>query len=351
MQAKTTSLGRLADPKHYTEPIELGRYDGAQLAGFLRSMMLIREVEERIADWITEGRVKCPCHLAIGQEAPAAGVARALRGTDRAFGSHRSHAHYLAMGGDVFHLFSEVLGRVDGCSKGMGGSMHLYADSVGFKGSVPIVAATVPIATGAGLAAKMERTGDVAVAFFGDGAAEEGVVHESLNLASVMKLPVLFVCENNLFSSHLDIELRQPSNRVSRYAEAHDMAYRLVDGNDVVAVADAAQELVEQARQGKGPGFLEAVTYRWRGHVGPAEDLDVGLRRSMDELRAWKLRDPIRRLAEPLQTKNILSAADQAAMLSEVKLLTATAMEKALCSPFPPASSLLDLVYSGAAPQ
>src|SRR5690606_8272404 len=161
-----------------------------------------------------------------------------------------------------------------GCSKGMGGSMHLYAKEHGFWGSVPIVGATISMAVGAGLAAQMDKPDrkdmDVGVAYFGDGAAEEGVLHESLNFAAKFKVPVIFVCENNLFSSHLHILLRQPKDKVARYAESHDVNVEVVDGNDIEAVSKAAKRLVDAARNGEGPGFLEAVTYRWRGHVGPS---------------------------------------------------------------------------------
>ena len=178
----------------------------------------------------------------------------------------------------------------------MGGSMHLYAPEVGFKGSVPIVAATVPIAVGAALAAKKDGNGAVAVSYFGDGAVEEGAVHESLNLASHMKLPVLFVCENNLYASHMDIAQRQPSDRTARFADAAGINALVIDGNDITGVATAAGQLIGAARRGEGPGYLETVTYRWRGHVGPDENIDVGLRRSRSELEAWKQRDPVSRL-------------------------------------------------------
>ena len=185
--------------------------------------------------------------------------------------------------------------------------MHLYGPQVGFLGSVPIVGASVPIAVGAALAAKMDGKGDVAVSYFGDGAVEEGSVQESLNLAAIMKLPVLFVCENNLFASHMHIRLRQVGDSTARFAQAHGIPATVVDGNDVVAVAAAAGEMIQRARSGEGPAYLEAVTYRWRGHVGPREDMDVGVKRSQD-LVLWKGRDPIGRLAVALQMTGALSA-------------------------------------------
>ncbi len=344
----TGDLGALADPSLLNEPLKLAGRAPRQLHDFLRMMMLVRECEEGIADWVIAGKVKCPCHLAIGQEATPVGISAVLRPTDRTFGGHRSHAQYLAVGGDVFALFAEVLGRVDGCSRGMGGSQHLFAGGVGFKGSVPIVAGTVPVAVGAALAAKMDGTGDVALAFFGDGATEEGVVHESMNLASVMKLPMIFVVENNLFSSHLDIDLRQPSNSVARYAKAHGITSETVDGNDVVAMAATADRLIGRARAGEGPGFIEAVTFRWRGHVGPNEDIDVGVNRSMDQLRAWKGRDPVKRLADAMMAAGMMTSADVDSVKSAVVAQVASAMERALESPYPEPSQLLDCVYAKA---
>jgi TPP-dependent pyruvate/acetoin dehydrogenase alpha subunit len=341
-----SELGTLADPQRRLPPIDLTGQSAAWLEHALHDMMLIRIVEEAIGALVEQGIARAPCHLGIGQEAVAVGVASQLRKSDRVFGGHRSHSHFLALGGDVYALVAEVLGKRDGASRGMGGSMHLVDKSVGFHGSVPIVGATIPIATGAALAAKFDGRGDVAVAFFGDGATEEGVFHESMNLAAAQRLPVVFVCENNLFSSHLDIALRQPSDRVARYADAHRVKAFTVDGNDVVAVMKAAVDLVSAARAGHGPGFLEAVTYRHRGHVGPKEDIDVGVRRSMSDLHAWKALDPIRRLVEALSAAGMIAAAKTEARERELRRRVAVACERAKAAPYPPASALLDVVYS-----
>jgi pyruvate dehydrogenase E1 component alpha subunit len=224
--------------------------------------------------------------------------------------------------------------------------MHLVDKSVGFHGSVPIVGATIPIATGAALAAKLDGRGDIAVAFFGDGATEEGVFHESMNLAAAQRLPIVFVCENNLFSSHLDIALRQPSDRVARYADAHRVKAFTVDGNDVVGVMKATVDLVSAARSGHGPGFLEAVTYRHRGHVGPKEDIDVGVRRSMSDLHAWKTLDPIRRLVDALAAASMITPAKVEARERELRRRVAAACDRAKAAPYPPTSALLDVVFS-----
>lgn len=341
-------LGDLSNPEKFTSAIELGKTDPKILINELKMMMTIRRAEEKIADGILSGEIVCPCHLAIGQEAIAVGVARHLRSTDRVFGTHRSHGHYLSLGATLHSLFAEVMGKFTGCAKGMGGSMHLISEKNGFYGSVPIVGATISMAVGAGLAAQMDKPKrqdmDVGVTYFGDGAAEEGVLHESMNFASKFRVPVIFICENNLFSSHLHILLRQPENRVARYAEAHDMNVEVVDGNDVEAVAQAAQRLLQAARNGKGPGFLEAVTYRWRGHVGPSEDNDVGLKRS-DELQKWKKRDPVRRLEEALVNYKILTAAQVAGLKTEINAHVESAWAQAEKDPYPAAEFLYKNVY------
>lgn len=338
-------LGDLADPEKFTDPVDLRNISDTHAIEMFESMELIRVAEEQIAEMVVAGEVNCPCHFAIGQEATAVGIAANLRSTDRGFGAHRSHSQFLASGASIDKLMAEVLGRVTGASKGMGGSMHLYAADTGFAGSVPIVAGTVPLAVGAGLAAKFDKNGDIGVAYFGDGACEEGVVHESMNLAASMNLPVLFVVENNLYSSHLDIHLRQPSNRVARFAESHGIETRVVDGNDIVAVFEASKYLIDRARAGEGPGFIEAVTYRWRGHVGPDENIDVGLRRSAEEVAAWKKRDPIARLYDALIARGIthqkLESVKNRAM-NKVK----TARKEAYGQPWPKDSALLDYVYS-----
>jgi pyruvate dehydrogenase E1 component alpha subunit len=339
------TLGALADPKQFNTPVDLANIGNDVILSMLHDMILIRRSEEGIAKLVESGEVKCPCHFAIGQEATAVGVAHHLRPTDRGFGTHRSHSHYLASGGSVDKLFAEVLGRATGASHGMGGSMHLYAAEQGFAGSVPIVAGTVPLAVGAGLAAQMDGNGDIGIAYFGDGACEEGVVHEALNLAASMNIPVLFVVENNLFSSHMDISSRQPNDRTARFAEAHAIDARVVDGNDVVAVSQAAGELIENARAGHGPGFLEAVTYRWLGHVGPDPNIDVGLRRSVEEVNAWKNRDPIRRLEQALGIRGV-----EARVIAEIharaEATVLSARDHGLKAPWPEASALLDYVYA-----
>lgn len=339
-------LGALADPACYTGPTVLDNWSTQSLLDAMKLMLRIRFAEEAVADLINSGEAKCPCHLGIGQEAVAVGISTHLRHSDRVFGGHRSHTHYLALGASLDKMMAEILGKVTGASRGMGGSMHLFAPEVGFHGSVPIVGATIPIAAGAGLAAKMDGRGDVAIGYFGDGACEEGVMHETLNMAAVMKLPVVLVAENNLYSSHLDIGLRQPANSVGRFAEANQIVTRVVDGNDVVAVARAAGELIDAARQGEGPGFLEAVTFRWRGHVGPNEDIDVGVQRAPEILEAWKKRDPIARLWKSLKSDRGATVEVFRAMEAAARDQVKAAVETARAAPYPEQASLLDFVYA-----
>ena len=264
-------------------------------------MLRIRLAEEAIAEMVESGEVRCPCHLSIGQEAVPAGVCAALRAGDTVWGGHRSHGHYLAQGGSLEGLFAEVLGKTTGCAGGRGGSMHLIAPEQGIPGTVPIVAGTVPLAAGAALAYKLRGEARVAVAFFGDGAIEEGSVHETLNLAALYKLPMLFICENNLYSSHLHWSERRVADNLDQAGAFHSVPGTRVDGNDVEAVYDATRQAVARARSGAGPSFLECRTFRWRGHVGASADEDVGVRRR-GELAAWLERDPIRRAEERLAT-------------------------------------------------
>lgn len=341
-----TELGPLADPTAALPPIDVAGFEPRQLRGFLEGMLQIRVVEEEIARLVERSLARAPCHLGIGQEAVAVGVSHSLTPADRVFGAHRSHSHYLALGGSTYKLLAEVLGKADGTSKGMGGSMHLYGEEVGFMGSVPLVGATIPLAVGAAIAAKMDGRGAIGVTYFGDGATEEGVFHESMNLAASMRLPVLFVCENNLFSSHLYITQRQPSDRIARYGEAHRMTTVTLDGNDVTEVTRVTAQLVKDIRAGKGPALLEAVTYRHRGHVGPKDDIDVGVQRSVEDLNRWKRRDPIDRFVAAVTAAGVLTKADYAAMEARVRESVLADSAKAQAAPYPPTSALLDMVYA-----
>lgn len=339
-------LGDLADPLRYHEPIDVTGLEPQQMVDRLRVMVTIRLAEQHLAAMRREGLIGGPVHLGAGQEAVASGVAAHLQPTDCVFGTHRSHSHLLAQGGSLHGLFAEVLGKDTGLSRGMGGSMHLWQESVGFYGSVPIVAGTVPLAVGAALAAQLRGTQNMGVAYFGDGAVEEGVVHESLNLARMLNAPVLFVVENNLFSSHLHISLRQPSACTARIAHAHLVPFEVVDGNNVVAVMRAAGRLIQAARAGQGPGFLEAVTSRWYGHVDWREDIDVGVNRSTADLANWRRRDPIERLMTGMKAAGHWSDTQQDQLLRDIHAQVQKAWEQAMRDPYPPASALLERVYA-----
>lgn len=340
------SLGELAYPENFQRGLDVSGSDAANLLRSLEMMFRIRLAENCMAGGRRDGLIGGPVHLGVGQEAIAVGVATELRKTDRVFGAHRSHSHVLSLGANLRGLFAEVLGRDTGLSRGMGGSMHLWDQPNGFYGSVPIVAGVVPLAVGAGLAASLQNTDDISVAYLGDGAMEEGVVHESLNLARMLKAPVLFVVENNLFASHMYISLRQPKAATARFAAANDMPYSIVDGNDVVAVREAAAKLISRARAGGGPGYLEAVTYRWYGHVDWREDIDVGVNRSAENVAAWRRRDPIARLVSGMIAAHICSAGDVVEMESRVAQHVDEAWRLALNDPYPNEAALLDRVYA-----
>jgi pyruvate dehydrogenase E1 component alpha subunit len=306
-------------------------------------MVRIRLAEEAVARMVESGEARCPCHLYIGQEAIAAGVCAALDRADTLWGGHRSHGHYLAKGGSLYGLFAEILGKAAGCSGGRGGSMHLLSQEHGILGTVPIVAATVPLAVGAAMAYKMRQEARVAVAFFGDGTLEEGHVHESMNLAALYRLPVVFICENNLYSSHLHWTERRVLDNLEKAGDFHSVPGQRVDGNDVEAVFQASSIAVARARAGEGPSFLECRTFRWRGHVGASSDIDVGVKRR-GELAEWLARDPIARATRRLRECRFESL-DQNAIVEEVRSALNAARKAAL----PPAERVLEHVYAEAA--
>ena len=344
-------LGELSDPIKFNLPVSIQNMDFDKLLIMLKSMIIIRKTEQQIALGRKDGFIGGPVHLGAGQEAIAVGVAQNLQSTDRVFGAHRSHSHLLALNPDFYILFAEVLGKSTGFSKGMGGSMHLYDQPNGFYGSVPIVAGTVALAVGAAMAAKMQNTDDVGVAYIGDGAVEEGVVHESFNLAKMQNAPILFVIENNLFASHMHISLRQPSDTISRFAVANEIPYKLVDGNDVVAVYRAAQEQIADIRAGDGPRLLELVTYRWYGHVDWRDDVDVGLDRSLDDIENWKARDPIVRLSQSMISAGMWTKDEELSLCVEVDRNIIEAWDKATSDPFPETDATLKYVFSTTLPE
>ncbi|MEQ9489818.1 MAG: thiamine pyrophosphate-dependent enzyme [Alphaproteobacteria bacterium] len=258
------------------------------------SLYFIRRVEEGIVERYSDQEMRCPVHLSIGQEATAVGVSSALGPADKVFSNHRCHAHYLAKGGDLYRMLCELYGKADGCVGGRGGSMHLMAPEVGVDISIPIVGSSIPLAVGQALQDRRTGSDRVTVCYLGDGCLEEGVFHECANFASLHDLPVLFACENNLYSVYTPLRQRQPNRPLSDLAKAHAMQTVMADGNDVTAVAGAAREAVDGLRRGCGPVFLEMPTYRHREHCGPNDDDHLGYREP-GELAAWQVADPLPR--------------------------------------------------------
>jgi pyruvate dehydrogenase E1 component alpha subunit len=307
------------------------------------AMMRIRLFEERVAELLESGEIRTPCHLYIGQEAVAVGACSALERQDYIWGAHRSHGHYLAKGGDLDAMMAEILGKKTGCSSGQGGSMHVAAPERGLLGTVPLVAATIPLAVGAGLASRLRRDRRVSVSFFGDGATEEGHFYESLGLARLYMLPVIFVCENNLYASHMHISERRGLPELVGLAEAHGMTAAQIDGNDVVAVYDVMTSAVERARNGGGPTFIECLTYRWRGHVGPSWDTDVGVKRK-DDLANWLQCDPLSKARAALAELGVLREETEG-IDATIRREIDDAVAFARMSPYPERRDVMDHVF------
>ncbi|MBA7691514.1 Acetoin:2,6-dichlorophenolindophenol oxidoreductase subunit alpha [subsurface metagenome] len=310
------------------------------------NMLRIRLFEERVAELLAnEAEIKCPTHLYTGQEAVAVGVCANLRNDDYVFSTHRSHGHYLAKGGDLRALMAELYGKATGCSKGRGGSMHLASPDVGLPGSSAIVAGTIPIAVGAAMSFKMQKKDSVSVVFLGDGAANEGVFYESFNFASLKKLPVIFACENNLFSTHMPISRCLADTDIYTKAETFKMTGVRVDGNNVVEVFTAAGKAIEDARGGKGPTLIECMTYRWRGHVGPNFDIDKGLR-SKEELDYWMNRCPIKQFESFLAGHNVITESEKIQIYRSIDREIDEALSFARESPYPDETGLCSDVFT-----
>ena len=258
------------------------------------SMLRIRLVEESIASKYSEQKMRCPTHLSIGQEAIAVGVCANLTSQDQVLSTHRAHAHYLAKGGCLNSMMAEIYGKASGCSKGMGGSMHLIDTSVGFMGSTAIVGNTIPVAVGLALEKKLTRKKSIACVFFGDGATEEGAFYESVNFAIIHSLPILFICENNLYSVYSGLEVRQPVDRkIYKMVRAMGISAQHGNGNDVEEVARKVKHAKTMILKSGGPQFLEFDTYRWREHCGPNFDNNIGYREESEFLK-WKKKDPLK---------------------------------------------------------
>lgn len=316
----------------------------------LFQMRRIRHVEQEIARRYHEGAMRCPTHLSVGQEGVAAGVGLALKPTDLAVSGHRAHAHYLGKGGSLRAMLAEIYGKIDGCSRGKGGSMHLIDESVGFMGSTAIVAGTIPVGVGLAYGIKCKRSDQVSCIFHGDAAVEAGVFFESVNFAVVKKLPVLFLCENNLYSVYSPLGVRQPEGRsIARMAAGLGLETGSGDGNDVVEVHTKTVEALQAIRAGGGPRLLEFSTYRWLEHCGPNFDNDIGYR-TEGEFRSWQAREPIARFEQSLLGQGVLSIAELARMDAAIVEEVDAAFAFAEASPFPSADEAYrDLHHGGAA--
>ncbi len=313
--------------------------DQTTIARLYRGIARIRRVEERVAAIYPTDKIKSPIHLSIGQEAVAVGICDTLRADDVVSGTYRGHATYLAKGGDLQAMLAEMFGKVGGCARGKGGSMHLVGLDQGILGCSAVVGSNVPVAAGYSLALKRRGHGQVVAVFYGDGASEEGCVYETLNFAALHKLPILFVCENNFLAIHEPLNRRWAADQLTERVATFGITARRIISGDIFEIRAAAADLVEGIRAGSGPAFLECHTYRWREHVGPAEDYAAGYRARAD-LEAWQSRDQLARLAVSLP--EALRQSIDAEIEAEIDTAVCYAEE----SPFPAIEELYDHVFA-----
>lgn len=309
--------------------------------------MRIHLCEESFVEPILKGEVRGPVHLYSGEEAIATGVIAALAKKDYIFGTHRSHGHYLAKGGSLRKLIAEIYGKETGCSKGRGGSMHIIDPERGVLGAAPIVAGTISLAVGSALASKIRKEKRVSVSFFGDGAAGEGVLYESLNFAALKKLPIIFACENNLYSTHMPINECRPKNSIFEIGIPFGIVSFRVNGNDVLEVYEVAKKAVELCRRNRGPVFIEFMTYRLRGHVGPDDNIqgahtDI---RPKEEIAKWRKKDPIINFEKFLLKNKILKEEDLEEIKQKIEKEVKDAYLFAKKSPYPKKGELTKYVF------
>jgi acetoin:2,6-dichlorophenolindophenol oxidoreductase subunit alpha len=311
----------------------------------LRQMILVRAFEEKLEELYQRKAMFGSTHSYRGQEAIAVGVCSALESTDAIASYHRGTGHLIAKGADLYTLLCECMGRADGYSKGRGGKMHMGDMSFGFLGNTGTVGGTVPTATGAALAAKVRGSSEVVISFFGDGAANQGVVHEAMNLAGVWKLPVIYVCENNQYAMTVSLEKSVAIKHLSDRAAAYGFEGKTIDGNDVETVYDAAQAAAAKARGGGGATFLECITYRWDGHFGG--DPGTGYR-AKEEIESWKQKCPIKRLSEKLIQEGRLTAQEFQKMNDVVYAELDEVAKRAEAAPLPKKEVDLTSIYASA---
>jgi pyruvate dehydrogenase E1 component alpha subunit len=320
-------------------------FDPETMVERYRAMLRIRRIEEEIERRYHQDEMKTPIHLVIGQEGAAVGAAAAMRTSDLLYSSHRTHGAYLAKGGDLKAMLCEMHCRLNGCAGSRGGSMHLIDKAVGMAGTSAIVGGAVPIATGAALAAQMQRSDRVVTVFLGDATTEEGVASESLNFAALKQLPVIFFCENNFYSVQSPLYTRQPVRDLCHWASTYSMPATRVDGMNVLAVELAMREAVDRARAGGGPSFIEAVVYRYRAHGGAGDDSKTGYR-DIEEREHWEPFCPVRMMGEFLTNAGHLDARGTEAMETDIAAEIADAFAFALTSPHPTEADLVKHVYA-----
>jgi acetoin:2,6-dichlorophenolindophenol oxidoreductase subunit alpha len=325
-------------------PYAVRSYSKDDLRTALRKMYTIRYFEEGAEECYTRGLIHGTMHLSIGQEASAVATCMPLSDSDKITSTHRGHGHCIAKGADVGRMFAEFFGKRSGYCHGRGGSMHIADVSKGNLGANGIVGGGIPIAVGAALTAKRLGTGDVTVCFFGDGANNEGAFHEALNIASVWKLPVVFVCENNKYGMSTSTERSTAVKNIADRAVAYSMPGVTVDGNDFSAVAEASERAAARARAGEGPSLIENLTYRWRGH----SKSDRNRYRTKDEIEGWIAQDPIERFKTVLVEHDVLSADEAAALEAEARQAVADGIEFAKASDAPAIANLTRYVYAEA---
>lgn len=330
------------------ETLETAGETGAKLGkqqelSLYRQMLTIRRCEEQLAKSYQGGSIPGACHTYVGEEAVATGVCAHLRADDMVFSTHRGHGHALAKGVSVREAMAELFGRVTGCSHGRGGSMHLFSPEVGLMGTSGIVGPSILLAAGAAYASRLLRKDRVSVAFFGDGASNNGAFHEGLNMASIWQLPVLFVCENNLYATEIPFSTVAGNPNVAGRASAYGLPGVAVDGNDIVAVYQAAGEAVRRARAGEGPTLLECKTYRTRAHAEGMRDAGY---RTADEIEQWKARDPIERFRERLLAAESASEGELNRIEAEVKVVIEDGLEFARSSLYPDPATATNHVFS-----
>jgi pyruvate dehydrogenase E1 component alpha subunit len=318
------------------------RMDKAHLQHLLKQMIRIRRFEEKCAQLYTEEKIRGFLHLYIGEEAVAVGVMQALAPEDAVFATYREHGHALARGLDMQAVMAEMYGKVTGSSRGRGGSMHIFAKAKGFYGGNAIVAGALPVAVGLALAAKMQNKQQVISCFFGEGAVAEGEFHESLNLAQLWHLPVLFVCENNGFAMGTALEISESEQHIYKKAQSYGIEAQAVDGMNVVDVEAAAKHYCDEIRSGGGPRFLECHTYRFRGH----SMFDTQLYRDAEEVKKWQQKGPIVQLRNWLEANHELSESELQGIESDVAAEISAAVDFAEQSEFEPEADLCYGVYT-----